>query len=686
LAAVLLDDGSVSPTSIGGTARSILAQCYPDWELWLPSLQSSGVEDARLRRLVTDEDLRGVRWFDRVLATARGDYLIPVPSGAVLSPHAFLEFAMAVTVGVPPVLVYSDEDRYDVSGLRLAPTFKPGWDPELMLGRDVVGHLSAFRTDRIREVGGADERLPTHQAYLYELSLRVTEQAAASVSHIPRVLCSTPFQVHQPAGLDGPTARSIVGAHLTRRGAGDALVGPVDKAPGWNRVTWPIPSPPPLVSVIVPTRDQPDMLARCAAGVLLRTDYPRIELLVVDNGSMEERTLAVLEDLSHDERVRVLRDERPFNYSALNNAAVRRSTGDVLVLLNDDTEVSHPGWLRELVSLALRPQIGIAGARLLYPGGRIQHAGIVMERGGAEHQFRFCDAADLGPNGELALTRSVSAVTAACIALRRDVFEEVSGFDEGLVVAYGDVDLCLRVRARDYRVVCSPFAELYHLESATRGYEDTPEKLERYISETDLMMRRWSSSGFMSETFANPNLRFSWDDDGAWGLPYTAPAEPSQVQASGSLGPSGFATRSLRAWQAIASWRPVPRMRMLVARLVPNPLFSASWYLATYPDAAHYRLGPYRHYRRHGVPDGRNPNHLFDTRWYLLRYPDVARAGMDPLDHYLYLGAEEGRDPSPRFSSEGYLAANPDVRENGQNPLLHYIRHGAREGRPLGVE
>jgi O-antigen biosynthesis protein len=683
LAAVLLDDGLASLRSTHGTVRSILAQSYPDWELWLPSLRCSDAEDARLRRVMADEELRGVRWFNRVLATTTGEYLVPVPSDAVLAPHALLELAIAIAVEVPPVLVYSDEDRYDASGLRMAPSFKPGWDPELMLGRDVVGNLSAYRMDRLRDLGGADERLPTQQAYLYELSLKITEGAQASVSHIPRILCSTPLQVLQPAGLDGPMARSIVGAHLIRRGAGGAAVVPVDRAPAWTHVEWPIPNPAPLVSVVVPTRDQPDILARCAAGVLHRTEYPRIELVIVDNGSVDERALAVMQDLAGDERVRLIRDDRPFNYSALNNAAARRSSGDVLVLLNDDTEVIHPGWLRELVSLALRPEIGIAGARLLYPDGRIQHAGIVMETGGAEHQFRFSDAAYLGPNGELALTRSVSAVTAACIALRREVFEKVSGLDEDLVVAYSDVDLCLRVRERGYRIVCSPFAELYHHESATRGYEDTPEKRERFISELDLMMRRWSSTGFMSEAFANPNLRFSWDDEGAWGLPHAAAVEQSQMQSRGRSRSSAFARRMGRAWRAIASSGPLLSMRVLTARLVPNPLFSSSWYLASYPDATHYRLGSYQHYRRHGVADGRNPNHLFDTRWYLLEYPDVPQTKINPLDHYLYFGAAEGRDPSPRFSSEGYLAANPDVRDSGQNPLLHYLRHGAHERRPL---
>ena len=239
--------------------------------------------------------------------------------------------------------------------------------------------------------------------------------------------------------------------HLAREGRDGVLVVPSERAPAWNRVIWPIPTPAPRATIIVPTRDQPTMLARCAEGVLKRTDYPNIELLVVDNGSENPVALDLLRRLDGSQGVRVLRFDVPFNFSVLNNLAVREASGDVLVLLNDDTEVTSGGWLRELVSQALRPDVGIVGARLLYPDGTVQHAGIIVQDGRPHHQFRLSDAAELGPFGELALTRSVSAVTGACLALRRSVFEEVGGLDEALAVSFGDVDLCLRVSELGYR-------------------------------------------------------------------------------------------------------------------------------------------------------------------------------------------------------------------------------------------
>jgi GT2 family glycosyltransferase len=428
-----------------------------------------------------------------------------------------------------------------------------------------------------------------------------------------------------------------------------------------------------MVSVIVLTRDQPGFLSRCTAGLLERTDYPSLELVIVDNGSVDPATLSVLDALAADARVRVVRHDAAFNFSALNNIGFRHATGTIIVLLNDDTEVIGSDWLRELVSQASRAEIGMVGARLLYPDHRVQHAGIVTGSGGALHQFRFCDASEPGPNGELALTRSVTAVTGACIALRSSVFEEVGGMDEAFTVAYGDVDLCLRVADRGYRLICTPFAELFHHESATRGYEDTPAKQARHDLELELLRTRWGSA--------------------LWADRYASPAHLRECGGAAFISPE--AGDAATGAEAVTAGVPRPRSRSLLAfarrvalmlraraaPLVPNPLFSPRWYVAAYPDVAGYRLGPYQHYRRRGVRDGRDPNRLFDTSWYLERYRDVASTGMNPLDHYLRAGAREGRDPGPMFSTAWYLSAYPDVRASGQNPLLHYLRHGAKERR-----
>jgi GT2 family glycosyltransferase len=277
-------------------------------------------------------------------------------------------------------------------------------------------------------------------------------------------------------------------------------------------VIFSIPEPPPLVSVIVATRDRPDLLSRCADGVLRQTDYPQIELLIVDNESRDPQATGLLGRLAAEPRVRVLHHPGSFNYSGLNNIAVQQARGEVIVMLNNDIEIIGPDWLRELVSHAVRPDVGIVGAKLLYRDGRLQHGGVVLEPGPlAVHLMRLVERWAPGPFGELAVARDVSAVTGSCLAIRRAIFDEIGGLDAvALPVAFNDIDLCLRARAHGYRVIWTPHAELLHLESASRGYEDTPIKQARLRSELQALVRTW---GAMAEEdpFLNPNLYYHFE-------------------------------------------------------------------------------------------------------------------------------------------------------------------------------
>ena len=672
LSVVLPSDTKSASLGLEKTLASLLRQSYPRWEVWMPSRPPAFFVDERARVLEPQSSENDARWFNRVLDKAVGDFLLPLPLTAVLPPIALAEFADAIASAGATDLLYADEDTYDQADQRLAPFFKTGWDPELMLGRNIVGEMAAYRTERVRAIGGANPSLPSRGAILYDLALRVAGlRGSRPAWHIPEVLCSTSFETRQVRTLDASIGRRIVASHLERLGALNVAVVASDRAPAWNRVIWPIGAPTPLTSLIIPTRNQGVLLSRCMDGVLTRTDYPAIEVLIVDNGSVDPEAIRVMQAVALDSRVRVLHHDAPFNFSELNNLAAREATGEVLVLLNDDIEVMDAEWLRELVSQALRPEVGIVGARLLYPTGAVQHAGIVMESGGPHHQYRLCDGTELGPIGELALARSVTGVTAACVALRRSVFDEVGGLDEEFAVAFGDVDLCLRVAERGYRIICTPFAELYHHESASRGYEDNPIKQARFAEEVALLRRRWEME-LWTERYANPNLLFGWSDTGSWGLP-----RPSTYRGRRGTTPRAVDSRLARTVQGAGRV-----LRAMATPVVPNPLFSSEWYLASYPEVAGYRFGPYQHYRKHGVKDGRNPNRLFDTRWYLAHYPDVAAKGMNPLDHYLRHGASEGRDPSPGFSTRRYLDKNPDVLASGMNPLEHSLRCGGRGSHP----
>jgi GT2 family glycosyltransferase len=293
-------------------------------------------------------------------------------------------------------------------------------------------------------------------------------------------------------------------------GAPGAIVQPAPAVPVWNRVIYPVPKPEPLVSVIIPTRNHANILSQAVDGVIHRTDYPAMEVLIVDNGSDEPTALALLARLETDHRVRVLRYSGPFNFSALNNHAVKAAAGELLLLLNNDIDVINPIWLREMASHAIRTGIGAVGAKLLYPDGTIQHGGITVGVGGvAGHQYLHRAGGDIGYFGHLKLVRSVTAVTGACLMLRRRAYLEVGGLDEvSLPVAFNDIDLCLKLVSRGYRNVWTPYAELYHKESVSRGSDQVGENAARYVRDVATMRRRWGDL-LDHDPYWNHNLSLS---------------------------------------------------------------------------------------------------------------------------------------------------------------------------------
>ncbi len=261
------------------------------------------------------------------------------------------------------------------------------------------------------------------------------------------------------------------------------------------------------VNLIIPVRNGYELLRSCIDGILQRTRYSNIELVIMDNDSDDPKIIEYFEELGVNPKIRVLRFTGPFNYSAINNEGVRNSSGQIIGLLNNDIDVISPDWLREMVSHALRPETGAVGCKLIYEDGRIQHAGVILGFGGvAAHAHWFFNRDDSGYLSRLQLTQNYSAVTAACMLMRRSVFDEVGGFDEkNLKIAFNDVDLCLRVRKSGYLIVWTPYAELYHLESASRGNEDTPEKQLRFLSEVNYMKSKWGRT-LIEDPYYSPNL------------------------------------------------------------------------------------------------------------------------------------------------------------------------------------
>lgn len=518
------------------TIRSVRAQLYPDWELCIADDASPSMHVTRVLEAAAAEDPR-IRWVRReyngnisaatntALSLARGEYVALLDHDDCLAESALYEVAALLNEHPDTDIAFSDEDRFEGDGAsrkRHSPYFKPAWDPDLVLGHNSVCHLGVYRRSLIERIGGLREGFEGSQDW--DLILRASAATEASrIRHIPAVLYGwrlrqgESFSETQLARCVDAARRATI-EHLRRLPGGEgAEVLPHPRHPSYQRIRWPLPDPRPRVSVIVPTRDRSNLLERCAEGVLRRTDYPDIELIVVDNGSCEPATLALFDRLREDQRVRILPAPGPFNYSALNNRAAQQASGEILVLLNNDIEVLEGSWLREMVSHAVRPDVGSVGARLLYADRSVQHAGVVLGVGefdggpGVASHFGWHEAPhEPGYFFHSLLTRTVCANTGACLAVRRATYEAVGGLDEvNLPVAFNDVDFCLRLREAGWRNVWTPFAELLHLESLSRGAEDTPEKQARAHQEIRYMRNRW---GALLDTDPYYNENFSRRD------------------------------------------------------------------------------------------------------------------------------------------------------------------------------
>jgi GT2 family glycosyltransferase len=450
---------------------------------------------------------------------ATGTFVGFMLPGDRLAPEALAEMVCALERRRKAMVIYSDEDWIDGGGIRSNPRFKTAWDPEAQLTFDLLGRLCLMRRDVIADVGGL--RLDRAPAAYYDLHCRVTAVAGSSrIVHVPSILYHRKMGAAVTArdrvtklAAYSTAARAICAEAVLRTEGVEVDVTASPIAAHLNRIVWPLPDPAPLVSVLVPTRDRPDLLRTCARGVLEETAYSPIELIILDNESAEPETLALLYELQRDPRVRVLPTPGAFNYSRINNEGVSAARGEIIVFLNNDIEVVNSEWLREMVSLAIRPEVGCVGAKLLYADRRIQHAGVVLAPGSlAACVFRLKDALDVGYDAQLGGVRGYLVVTAACLAIRKRVFEEVGGFDDkNLKVSFNDVDLCLKVADFGYRVVWTPFAELFHLEGASRGFNQSPDQAKREREELEFLAARWIDR-FQCDPFHNPNLLHTWDD------------------------------------------------------------------------------------------------------------------------------------------------------------------------------
>ncbi|WP_158284480.1 glycosyltransferase [Azospirillum sp. TSO35-2] len=509
---------------------TVLEQLYPHWELCIADDASTAPHvaavlaeyagrDPRIKTVRRETNGHISAASNTALELASGEFVALMDHDDELPPHALYMAADEINRHPDADVIYSDEDKIDENGRRYDPYFKTDWNPDLFHGQNMVSHLGVFRRTLLTEIGGF--RVGYEGSQDYDLVLRAVEKTtAARVRHIPMILyhwrvfsASSSFStVALPTATDA--ARRALQDHFQRI----ALPVTVTPAPGaewYTRVVYPVPEPAPLVSLLVPTRDKVDLLRQCVEGLLDETDYRNIEVLILDNNSEEKETLDYFASLEGRDRVRVLRYDGPFNFSAINNFGVRAAKGELIGLINNDIKIIGPGWLTEMVGHALRPEVGAVGAKLYYGDDTVQHAGVITGINGvANHIHKHFAREHPGHFARLMLTQNMSCVTAACMVMRKAVFEEVGGLEEEhLAVAFNDVDLCLRVRDAGYFLVWTPHAELYHLESASRGSDMAPDKIARFKREIAYMHERWGKA-LVEDPFYNPNLTLETSDFG----------------------------------------------------------------------------------------------------------------------------------------------------------------------------
>lgn len=500
---------------------SVLAQSYPYWELCVADDAST---QPHVRRVLEEYQRRDKRIkvvfrqtnghisasSNSALEIAQGRFVALLDHDDLLHPQALYEVALAVDRNPELKVIFSDEDKVDQNGLRFDPYFKADWNPDLFLSHNCISHLGVYDLALLREIGGFRKGFEGSQDW--DLALRSIERVdAAQIHHIPRVLYhwraipgSTALAPQEKDYAHEAGIRSIA-EHLDRTRS----TGRVAEKPGYRgnyRVRYSLPEVPPRVSILIPTRDGLEHLKRCVGSIIERSTYPDYEIIIVDNQSSDPEALAYMRELHTAGMAKVVPFDAAFNYSAINNFAATQASGSVLVLLNNDVQVITADWLEELVGQALRPEIGAVGAMLYYPNETIQHAGVITGvHGAAAHPYAGKPRGWPGQMNRAKLQQNMTAVTAACLAVTKENWDRVEGLDPAFRVAYNDVDFCMRLGRLGLRNAWTPYAELYHHESATRGSDARPERLAEFESERALLLSRWATT-IDTDPAYNPNL------------------------------------------------------------------------------------------------------------------------------------------------------------------------------------
>lgn len=509
--------------------NSILTQSYPKLELCIADDNSSRdhigevlheyeQRDQRVKVVKRKENGHISLASNSAIGMAAGDFIVLVDHDDIISKYALSHLVKAINKNPSAKILYSDEDKIDAYGNRSDPHFKSDWNPDLFYSQNYVSHLGVYKHDIIKKIGGF--RIGVEGSQDQDLLLRCLQYVKSrEIIHIPKVLYhwrmiegSTALDSGQKSYTTEAGIKALTD-HFMAHGPAGVTVGKglLDNT---YKINWPIPSPEPLVSLLIPTREKMEVTKLAIDSIRDKTTYQAYEIIIIDNGSIEEKTLSWFKSIQNgDQRIKVIRYDHPFNYSAINNYGVRFAKGSIIGLINNDIEVINSEWLTEMVRHAVRPCIGCVGAKLYYGNDTVQHGGVILSIGGvAGHSHKHFSRNDTGYFSRLALTQNLSAVTAAALIVKKEIYEKVNGLNEkNLKVAFNDVDFCLKVREAGYLNIWTPYAELYHHESLSRGNEDSPEKIDRFTKEVNYMKKTWGRS-LLQDPYYNPNLTKAHED------------------------------------------------------------------------------------------------------------------------------------------------------------------------------
>jgi O-antigen biosynthesis protein len=507
--------------------ESVQAQVYPHWQLCIADdassdkrvqafLEDAAAKDSRISVVLRAQNGHISESSNSALAIAKGEWVALLDHDDLLHPLALYELVKCLQQQPEANIVFSDEDKVDEQGARFGPYFKTDYNPELMWAQNMISHLGCYRKSVLDEVGGFRKGFEGSQDY--DLALRVIQRSSASqIVHIPKVL-------YHWRAISGSTAlapsekpyaeiasRKALQEHLAALGV-PAWVGASPEVASMNRVKPQLVEPAPLVSILIPTKDRIDLLRQCMDSIQTKSSYQHFEILVVNNNSEQAESFdyfAQLKTLG----VQVLDYPKPFNFSAINNFAAQHAAGEYLCLMNNDIEIQTPDWMEEMLSFAQLAKAGAVGARLWYPGsGGLQHGGVIVGMGGvAGHAYVGLAKSEKGYFGRPVLHHRCSAVTAACLMIKKSTYFAVNGMDEGLAVAFNDVDFCLRLGQAGFHCVYTPHAEMTHYESASRGDDLSDANRERFMGEEAFMKSRWGQQ-LLSDPCYSPNLSLDHSD------------------------------------------------------------------------------------------------------------------------------------------------------------------------------